>query len=49
MQLICGLLGHQPTPLRTRRRGGHLTNRCVLCRQPIERAPGQAWTLVERP
>jgi hypothetical protein len=50
MQLICGLYGHRPAPLRTKRRDGILTNCCIVCQRPIERrADGGAWTLAERP
>ena len=50
MQLICGMLGHQPAPLRTRRKHGIPTNRCVLCQQVIERRPGQpGWVLAGSP
>ncbi len=44
MQLICGMIGHQPRPFVARRRAGRWRNRCMVCQRPIERTASGPWT-----
>jgi hypothetical protein len=49
MQLICALFGHQPAPLRVRRRDERQQDRCLICQRTVERGGrDEPWVDVSR-